>query len=157
MSEAIAGEVRSVLIPLVSGRLLLPNAVVAEVAAYQQAEPLDDAPAWLRGIVEWRRIKIPLIAFEGMLEEEWIREPGNRGRIAVVHTLNGDASLPCFGVVCQSVPSLVRITTENIMPSESDGEISPVVQKSVLVNGETAMIPDLDEVEFMLLEAFETK
>ncbi len=43
------------------------------------------------------------------------------------------------------------------MPSESDGEISPVVQKSVLVNGETAMIPDLDEVEFMLLEAFETK
>jgi len=157
MSEAIAGEVRSVLIPLASGRLLLPNAAVAEVVAYQQATVATDVPAWLLGFIEWRRIRIPLISFEGMLEEEWIREPGNRGRIVVVYTLNGDASLPCFGVVSQSVPSLVRITTENIMPSESEGEISPVVQKSASVNGETAMIPDLDEVEFMLLEALESK
>ena len=51
MSDAATvNEVRSVLIPLNTGRLLLPNVVVAEVMNYQRPEDRDDTPNWFLGI-----------------------------------------------------------------------------------------------------------
>ena len=40
-------DIRGVLISVTQGRLLLPNASVAEVITYSEPEPVADAPDWL--------------------------------------------------------------------------------------------------------------
>ena len=42
-------EIRGVMIPVTGGRVLLPNATVAEVITYAQPERIANAPHWLLG------------------------------------------------------------------------------------------------------------
>ena len=39
-------EIRGVMIPVTGGRVLLPNATVAEVITYTAPEKIEGAPAW---------------------------------------------------------------------------------------------------------------
>jgi len=48
-------DIRGVLITVTQGRLLLPNASVAEVITYSEPEPVGDAPEWLLGRVRVAR------------------------------------------------------------------------------------------------------
>ncbi|MBL3529208.1 MAG: chemotaxis protein CheW [gamma proteobacterium endosymbiont of Lamellibrachia anaximandri] len=152
MSEAVSSEVRSVLIPLESERLLLPNAAVAEVVGYRKPEPQANLPDWLLGFIEWRQYDIPVVSFDGLLDKS-IQAPGHRGRIIVTHTLNGDEELPYIGLVAQAIPRLVRVTSDNILPASTDEEMGVVIQKPVIVGGESALIPDLDELELLVQDA----
>jgi iron complex outermembrane receptor protein len=43
-------EIRGVMVPVTEGRLLLPNATVAEVISYTKPEPVSGAPTWLLGL-----------------------------------------------------------------------------------------------------------
>src|ERR1039457_3333395 len=63
MSERIA-EVYSLLIPLADARLLVPRACVAEVVGYQNPAPMDGAPPWYLGLVNWNARSVPLVSFE---------------------------------------------------------------------------------------------
>ena len=47
-------DIRGVLIQVAGGRLLLPNATIAEVMSYADPEPIDDTPDWLLGRIRWR-------------------------------------------------------------------------------------------------------
>ncbi|WP_177419867.1 chemotaxis protein CheW [endosymbiont of Lamellibrachia barhami] len=152
MSETVSSEVRSVLIPLESERLLLPNAAVAEVVGYRKPKPEENLPEWLLGFIEWRKYDIPVVSFDGLIGKP-IQEPGHRGRIIVTHTLNGDEELPYIGLVAQAIPRLVRVTSDNILPASSDEEMGVVIQKPVIIGGESALIPDLDELELLVQDA----
>ena len=91
-------EIRAVLIPLESGRLLLPNATVAEVVGYQPPEPVEGGPDWLLGEVEWRQNRIPVVAFERTLGGN-PGDAGHRARIVICNTLNGNAERPHIGIL----------------------------------------------------------
>ena len=56
-------EIRSVLVQTAAGRLLLPNANVAEVLAWVRPEPVENAPTWLLGRFEWHGWQVPLVSF----------------------------------------------------------------------------------------------
>ncbi len=142
-------DVRSVLLPLEGGVLLLPNAAVSEVIGYQNPEPMDghvDAPDWLKGILPWRERNVPLVTFESAIGQS-LGEIGHRARIAICNTLNGNADVPFVAIQLKSAPHLVRATEETISPLESPSIESEMILSSVLVNGEEAWIPNLDSLE----------
>ena len=56
-------EIRGVMIPVTGGRVLLPNATVAEVITYSQPESVANAPKWLLGRLSWRGWRLPLFSF----------------------------------------------------------------------------------------------
>lgn len=153
MNQAALSEVRSVLIPLADRQLLLPNAVVAEVMGYQQPEPAEgDKPAWYLGNMAWRGVLIPVISFEAMLGGNPVT-PGHRGRITIMNALGGNPRLSHFGMVVQSIPSLVRVTVDNVLPMpEERAEDDPLIRQSVELDMNAAYIPDLDEIERRLQE-----
>ena len=64
MSERIA-EVYSLLIPLADARLLVPRACVAEVVGYHLPAPMESAPPWYLGLLNWNARPVPLVSFEG--------------------------------------------------------------------------------------------
>ena len=66
-------EIRGVMVPVSNGRVLLPNATVAEVISYTKPEQVANAPAWLLGRLPWRGWRLPLFSFPmltGQLEDE---------------------------------------------------------------------------------------
>ncbi len=142
-------EVRAVLLPLYYGQLLLPNASVAEIAAFREPTEQPNSPDWLLGMISWRWKEIPLVCFDtlvGMAPEK----RGIRARIAICYALGGDASRPFLGILTQSVPHLTRVSEDTVESDPLPSELGDVVMEQVLVNGEKAWVPDLELIESMV-------
>jgi chemosensory pili system protein ChpC len=145
-------EVRSVLLPLQQGRLLLPNAAVCEVVGYRDPDRgPEDAPAWWLGQFAWRQHSVPMISFERLMGQG-VAAPGHRARLAICNTLSGSDLTPYVGIVLDSAPHLVRVTEDTLSPVEAAEDLVDCVLNQVLVNHEPALIPDLDAIERQLTE-----
>ncbi len=142
-------EIRGLYIPIEGTGLLLPNAAVAEVISYKEPQAIPGQPEWFLGEIEWRHITIPVISFEGMMGRP-VERVGEQARIAVFNTLNGSSILPFIGVVTQSIPGLVRIKSDSITEQSDEGDVSPLILYSVMLNGKEGLIPDLDHLEEMV-------
>lgn len=155
MSSAVVKEVRSVLIPLGDRQLLLPNAVVAEVMGFQTPDPVQEAPEWFLGYLAWRGVMIPVISFEAMTGGYAVM-PGHRGRIAIMNALGDHPRLSHYGLVVQAIPSLVRVSGDNVIPVVREDEAeNPLIRLSVELDMSQAIIPDLDEVEHQIQSVHE--
>jgi chemosensory pili system protein ChpC len=151
MTERI-NEVYSLLIPLVESRLLIPRACVAEVIGYQIPAPMENAPSWYLGVVNWNARIVPLVSFEGTLEMP-IPAATARSRIVVFHALAGRIDTGFFGIVSQGFPQLVRVSNDVIRSdhSRSFADEMPVLCQ-VRMSNETPMIPDLERLENMIAD-----
>ncbi|UCE88479.1 MAG: chemotaxis protein CheW [Pseudomonadota bacterium] len=143
--------VRCVYIPLREGALLLPNTAVAEVIGAMAPEPLAGAPAWLMGRLTWRERRIPLVSFEAASGGE--PAPPNRdSRIVVLNTLNGNQRMPYIGILSQAIPQL-RLASERNLVGDSEVSVhEQSVASYVKVDGESAIVPDLDDIERRLVQ-----
>jgi chemosensory pili system protein ChpC len=151
MTERIA-EVYSLLIPLADARLLVPRACVAEVIGYQAPSPLDNAPPWYLGMVNWNARSLPLVSFEGACSMV-IPLTNNRSRIVVFHALGGRAESGYIAIVSQGFPQLVRVSNDVVRPdnSRSFPDRMPVLCQVRMLN-ETPLVPDLDRLEAMIAD-----
>ncbi|MEJ1296123.1 MAG: chemotaxis protein CheW [Candidatus Sedimenticola sp. (ex Thyasira tokunagai)] len=147
-----SNEVRGVLLPLNSGKLLLPNAAISEVVSYRQPEQLDgDKPGWLLGHFSWRQQQIPLVCFDSLVGRQAV-DVGTRARIAISNTLNGNPDYPFIGILLRSVPHLVRVSKSTFTPVDVPRDLGEVVQQQVIIEGEEAWIPNLDILEWLVSE-----
>lgn len=145
-------EVRGVMIPVTGGRLLLPNATVAEVITYANPEPVPGAPAWLLGRQSWRGWRVPLFSFSvlaGLAESEGT----DNARVAVLKALEGHPKLPFIGLLTQGFPRLTTLSPDILIPSGDDQPTPPGVREQVMVRDDLAFIPDLAQVEDLVQEA----
>lgn len=151
MSERIA-EIYSLLIPLADARLLVPRACVAEVIGYQVPAPMDGAPPWYLGLLNWNARSLPLVSFECACGQP-IPPTGGRSRVVVFHALGGRLEGGCFGIVSQGFPQLVRVSNDVVRPdhSRSFSERAPVVCQVRMLN-ETPLVPDLERLENMIAD-----
>jgi chemosensory pili system protein ChpC len=151
MTERIA-EVYSLLIPLADSRLLVPRACVAEVIGYQMPSPMDGAPSWYLGVVNWNARTVPLVSFEGA-SGQVVPPASGRSRIVVFHALAGKAESGFIGIVSQGFPQLVRVSNDVVRPdnSRSFPDRIPVLCQVRMLN-ETPLIPDLERLESMIAD-----
>lgn len=144
-------EIRGVMIPVTGGRMLLPNANVAEVITYVRPEPIADAPDWLLGTLNWRGWHLPLFSFS-MLTGQAREEKYINARVAVLKALGGRPKLPFLALLVQGFPRLTTITPD-LLVSADDGMGEVVgVRASVLVRDDHAVIPDLSAIESLVSE-----
>lgn len=143
-------EIRGLLVPLKVDHLLLPNAMVAEVVNYQAPEPIQGAPAWLKGCVAWRGEIVPLVSVEPLagLAENAL---GHRARIVVCTSLGEGSRLTYFGLMAQAIPRLVRITSTSLEPVDVGNKDFGILAR-LTVDGEPAMMLDVDSLEMELLK-----
>ena len=145
-------DIRGVLISVTGGRILLPNASVAEVITYSDPEAVENAPAWLLGRVRWRGWRLPLLSFSRLAE--WSQEEGQLGaKVAVLKALGGDPKLPFFAVLSQGFPRLVTVS-RNILAETHDSKELPLgIHSRVMLNDDAAVIPDLLSIELLIGKA----
>ena len=145
-------EIRGVMIQVGDERLLLPNATVAEVLAKVPVEPVEDAPDWLPGRIDWHGWQVPLVKFATLagLQED---AAGRGNRVIVLKALGGDDALPYFGLLTASFPQLVSVPRDSLLADASEDDLPRGIQMRVLLGEQSAMLPDLELVERMVAQA----
>lgn len=145
-------DIRGVLIAVGGGRLLLPNASVAEVISYSEPERLEDAPSWLLGAARWRGWRLPVLSFPDLVG--WPSETAKLGaKVAVLKALGGNPRLPYFAIVSQGFPRLVSVSRDRLSVVEDIKELPLGVQARVQVGEDIAIVPDLMTLELLIDEA----
>lgn len=145
-------DIRGVLIQLAGARLLLPNATIAEVLSYAPPERVDVAPEWLLGKIRWRGWQLPLVAYAELAG--FGKEPAGLGsKVVVLKALGGNAKAPYFAILSQGFPRLVTVSQEGLIPDSDSAELPLGVQSRVLLNENTAFVPDLGAVEALINDA----
>jgi chemosensory pili system protein ChpC len=132
------------------GRLLLPNANIAEIITFAEPEAVPDAPEWVLGRLRWRGWRLPLISFSrlaGLAVDE-----GELGaKVAVLRALGGHPRLPYFCLLTQGFPRLTTVSSDALIPAD-EGELPAGAQMRVLLRDEYSYIPDLVDIERRLLD-----
>jgi len=145
-------DIRGVLITVSEGRLLLPNASVAEVITFSDPEPVENAPDWMLGRIRWRGWRLPLLSFSRMAG--WSREEGQLGaKVAVLKALGGNPKLPFFAVLSQGFPRLVTVSRDALSETHDIKEMPLGVHSRVVLNDDPAVVPDLTSIELLIDKA----
>jgi chemosensory pili system protein ChpC len=142
-------EIRVIVAPLASGRVLLPGSVVAEVVPQQQPEPLPDTPDWMLGEMSWNGWQVPVISYAGIIDEAVDDPLSDKTRILIFKTLSETAPVPFVGMLIQGLPKLARLTKDSLEEPANQDCPKGVFQK-VLLDGREAVIPDLDAITLMI-------
>lgn len=145
-------DIRGVLITVTHGRLLLPNASVAEVITYSEPEAVENAPDWLLGRVRWRGWRLPLLSFSRLAG--WSKEDGHLGaKVAVLKALGNNPKLPFFAVLSQGFPRLVTVSASTLVEQHDMKQLPLGVHSRVLLNDDPAAVPDLMSIELLIQKA----
>ena len=144
-------DIRGVLISVSQGRLLLPNASVAEVITFSEPEPVENAPAWMLGQIRWRGWRLPLLSFSRFAG--WSQEEGQIGaKVVVLKALGGNPKLPYFAVLSQGFPRLVTVAQSALSETARDN-LPAGIHSMVMLNDDAAAVPDLVGLEKLIDQA----
>ena len=138
--------IRCQLLPLKGEQLLLPSTAIAEIVRPGDLEPVASAPPWLLGRLTWRDHPISIISFEGACDEA-IPMDTPQAKIVVLNALGSHAEGHFYGLVVQGMPQLLQVNEDNLNVIEHETDLHPLMHCHVIVDGETAIIPDLDALE----------
>ena len=145
-------DIRGVMITVNQGRLLLPNASVAEVITFSDPEPVANAPDWMLGQIRWRGWRLPLLSFSRFAG--WSDEEGQVGaKVVVLKALGGNPKLPYFAMISQGFPRLVTVANSALAESHSIKELPIGIHSMVTLNGDPAAVPDLMSLELLIDKA----
>lgn len=144
-SANVPNELATLLIPMHGKQLVLPNVTVAEVIPFIEPEPVADKPSWFLGTFPWRNLDIPVVSFEGLNEEPFVSQSRSR-RIAVLNGLVDGQRLPFCAMVTEGMPRLMRVMADEVSADE-ESEVGPCELGRVIVNGERAVIPNVDHLQ----------
>lgn len=153
-----AAYVASQVIPLAGEKIILPNTAVAEIIDYSNPEDLpenikDSAPGWLQGMITWRGISVPLVSLEVMMGG-LKTETNSRSRITVVNARTDTSGNPFFAFITQGIPTLLRADNSRMNVIDAADQESVGVACHVALEGEAAVIPDVEQIEKMLGSVF---
>jgi chemosensory pili system protein ChpC len=152
MQPVPTNDIRGVVIAVTNGRLLLPNAAIAEVITYSDPEPVEGAPRWLLGRVRWRGWRVPILSFArlaGLSDRE-----GERGsKVVVLKALSGHPRLPYFCLLTQGFPRLTTVSPSAlVLDEDADGDLPLGALSRVKTRDDSAIIPDLAAIEQLIVD-----
>ena len=145
-------DIRGVLISVSQGRLLLPNASIAEVITFSEPEPVENAPEWMLGLIRWRGWRLPLLSFSRFAG--WSDEEAAVGaKVVVLKALGGNPKLPYFAILSQGFPRLVTVSQDALLDSHSVKDLPLGIFSNVTLNGDPAAVPDLLSLDLLIAKA----
>jgi chemotaxis signal transduction protein len=148
-------EVRGIVVPVGKENMLLPAAAVAEVIGYQKPTPYEAAPPWLLGAVIWHEQAVPLVSVIAAEEGAESVQAGQRARIVVCYTPDGNPKLPYVSFLAIGPPWLARFRAETLDPA-AQSTSNPFVLHALTFEKGASWIPRMDAVEREVLQALKS-
>jgi len=152
MSEK-ANSIRSLLISIQGGRLLLPTAVVAEITPYKKIistahKTIVSMPPWLLEVVEWRGQNIPLLSLEKILSLP-LAPLTTESHVVVLYGLEFIQITPFYAFVAATIPHVLSVS-EDDLTAQRDIKRNGLVYSAKLNEKETVFLPDVNFFENLL-------
>ena len=144
-------EVDSLFVSLSDETWLIPMSAVAEVVHFVDFETQPEDPVWLKGWMEWRQQRIPLVTFETIASNGDKRDVEG-SLVLVMNTLNSASEFSFYAVLIQDFPHSVRISEEDLLQEIAGGSGLPFALMRVGLDENVALIPDLKKLEQYLSE-----
>lgn len=147
--------VKSLLLPMKTSSVIVPNTAIAEIVSVEHVLPVNDAPTWMLGYLSWRRRSVPLISFDAVQhgEPDFLTP---RSKIAVLYSTSDDSTFPYMALLMQRAPKVISISEKDIKQAGADqnsGNIKLVMQNVVIGGDVVADILDLKAVEATFKQA----
>ncbi len=135
------------LVPLQKCTLLVPEAAVAEIIAYEPLQRVQETPDWFLGILGWRGIQVPVISFEMLTvaRASFSLASVSSASLVIVRALGGTGDLPYFALVAQATPRAVRPGPDELFEAGENVEATELTK--VRYREEIVSIPNLDYIE----------
>lgn len=148
--------IKSLLLPMKTSNIIIPNAAIAEIVSVEHVLPVNDAPAWMLGYLSWRRRSVPLLSFDAVQhgEPDFLTP---RSKIAVLYSISEDSTFPYMALLMQRAPKVMNVTEDSIKQAGADqnsGNIKLVLKNVVVGEDEVpADIIDLKAIEATFKQA----
>ena len=142
--------VSSLLVPIQSKSLLVPNVMIAEVVSMQNLQAFDGAPPWALGMIQWRGELVPVLSFEIANSQVRGRDTSS-ARIAVFNAVSGQSRYRFFAILVQGIPRMVKLS-DNDIREDVQATTGVAERMSVITQLGKAVIPDLDYLESLLIK-----
>lgn len=145
-------EIRAVMVPVEDERkMLLPNAMVAEVMSLRDVDPVEGAEPWLIGKVPWRGWDLPLIDFAVLTGGAAMEKMEKSYNIAVLKSINTPEKMPYFAVLSRGIPKLQLVSRGDMQLHEDMTINHNAIASLVSIHDETADIPNMNYLEQSLV------
>lgn len=146
----MANEVRGIMIPVTNKkRVLLPNAIIAEVVSNSEINVVDGTSDWFLGNINWRGYEVPLISYE-TLSTGSKAELDENVRVAVIKSLGNIETMPYFAMLVKGVPRLQLVTQGDLQVHEGETNDSNAIASKVTIQDEMSEIPNIRFIEHVL-------
>jgi len=146
----MANEIRGIMIPVAKDkRVLLPNAIIAEVVSYKEMKDINNSPSWLIGQINWRGYEVPVISYN-TLSTGIKSKHDDTGRVAVIKALGDVDKMPYFALVVNGVPRLQLVTQGDLQVHEAEENDSNAIASKVTIQDEMSEIPNIRFIEHVL-------
>jgi chemosensory pili system protein ChpC len=123
--------------------LLVPSATVAEVINPQNMAPIPFSQPWLKGVIGWRTLAVPVVSYEVLLGRMAPANP-SAGKIVVLYPLNGRKEWEFFGLLTNTEPRPQPADGTQPIADNSELPDSPYVAGGIKVDNRVMIVPDLD-------------
>ncbi len=148
----MSNEIRAVLIPIETDRkLLLPNAMVAEVLGMRSIDNIEQDVDWVLGTVSWRGWDIPLIDFAVLTGSEADSTIKSSYNLAVLKSINHPEDMPYFAVLSRGIPKLQLVSRGDMQLHEEKAINHNAIASLVSIQDEMADIPNMNYLETNLI------
>jgi len=148
----MSNEIRAVLIPIEDDRkLLLPNAMVAEVLGMRSIENSNQDVDWFLGTVSWRGWEIPLIDFAVLTGANAPEDINTSHNLAVLKSINHPEDMPYFAVLSRGIPKLQLVSRGDMQLHEQKQINHNAIASLVSIQDEMADIPNMNYIETNLI------
>ncbi len=138
------GAIKSLLLPLERGMLVVPTSAVEEVL---YAEPLDlpspAAPEWLLGEVQLRQVPVPVVSFEA-LSGESVGPAPDKVHAVVLKNLEAGAEPALYALCLSRAPRVEDLDTGTLQLAAGESSDNPFIACNVVVEDEIGGLPALD-------------
>ncbi len=149
----MANEIRGIMIPVAEEKkVLLPNAIIAEVVSYKELEPIEGSPNWLFGNINWRGYELPVICYNS-LSTDTSTTSRKEGRVAVIKALGNIEKMPYFAMIVSGVPRLQLVTQGDLQVHQTDEDDNNAIASKVTIQDEMSEIPNIRFIEYVLNSA----
>lgn len=143
-------DIPSMVLNVETKQLLLPGVAVAEIIGNAVAEPIEGAPEWFLGWIEWRKLRVPVVSFE-RLNGEMMTE-GSR-RLAVLNNTGVDRErVPFLAIPIRRIPQLARVLPGDLRDM-TDAQLGRAeLAVAVDMQGQLVTIPNVATLEQALVD-----
>ena len=143
-------KIPGLLVPIATGKLILPMTSVAEIVPYQPLRPVqqvadEEIPGWYLGSLAWRGVMVPALSFE-VLNGGAIAPITPDSRLIVLNNTGVNSQLPFLSIPTSGIPRLSYVAADNIFENPNL-PVKGYEKMQVIVAGEPATLPDIPKVE----------